>query len=342
MKKILLTLVLSACTFCQGMQAQSITDITGKYIGDLYIAVGEDINDETEALPEQSVDLTVSETAGAIDFALYNFNFNGVPIGDIILPSIGVNFGTDIITFAENDKRELSFIDGGIQATASLNPNNSYVKGDSLIAFVDVMWTNYTPQMPINVLFKGKKLPAVDFTNYAGKYEGKLTIFNEDGTAEVESHENQPLTLSGKGSNDAMLTFGNPTLLGTEWNELAFIPSFINGTESLEILESQKIYYFSSTDGTKTLMAMTLHAGTSLTKDNLTFNFLVSDEQENIYSCTYMGTLTEPAGLHNATLQPDSDTNSIYTLNGVRLSKNSLPSLSKGVYIINGKKLIIK
>ena len=44
-----------------------------------------------------------------------------------------------------------------------------------------------------------------------------------------------------------------------------------------------------------------------------------------------------PSGIHASTLQPRSDSNYIYNLQGVRVS-----APLKGIYIQNGKKFIVK
>ena len=47
-------------------------------------------------------------------------------------------------------------MDGAIVATAKINETSSIIKGDSLIADVDVIW-KASEDMPIYVQFKGKK-----------------------------------------------------------------------------------------------------------------------------------------------------------------------------------------
>ena len=78
-------------------------------------------------------------------------------LGDIVLPNIPVQKQTNgSILFGENAIKTFSFLDGAIVATAKINETSSIIKGDSLIADVDVIW-KASEDMPIYVQFKGKK-----------------------------------------------------------------------------------------------------------------------------------------------------------------------------------------
>ena len=69
-----------------------------------------------------------------------------------------------------------------------------------------------------------------------------------------------------------------------------------------------------------------------------TYTLTVENDNESYEaSFTIEGTGVEP--IHNAQCIIHNDGNAIYDLQGRRLNKESLP---KGVYIVNGKKLIIK
>lgn len=140
--------------------AQLAEKIAGQYAGDLYISLGEEINDETEPMPGQTLDVTaaVDATKGGVDLAIHNFSFGDIPLGDILLPSISVTTDSlNRVVFGKNEPVELSFLDGAIMATAYLDETKSYISGDDIVAYINVMWTNNNPQLPIYVLFKGKR-----------------------------------------------------------------------------------------------------------------------------------------------------------------------------------------
>ena len=104
--------------------AQLAEKIAGQYAGDLYISLGEEINDETEPMPGQSLDVTaaVDATKGGVDLAIHNFSFGDIPLGDILLPSISVTTDSlNRVVFGKNEPIELSFLDGAIMATDYLD-----------------------------------------------------------------------------------------------------------------------------------------------------------------------------------------------------------------------------
>ena len=321
----------------------NVEELAGKYMGELYIALGTPITDTSVPMEGQMVDLMAGATDGTLDFALYNFNFGGTLLGDILLPSIGVNSANGVVNFADNEALDFSFLDGGILATAELNHTTSYIKGDSLVANIDVFWTNAGDEnVPIYVLFKGVKLPAVDFAPIAGEYTGKLTIFAEDITTVVEQHEATKMTLSGKDTNTAIFSFGNATLLGTEWTELALSNVLLyDEAANFVFASSENIFTYTSTDQSKMLMSMVSAEDCEISADGLTLAFMLADEADNMYICLYEATLTTPAGIETSVVKSAANAG-VYTLGGVRVADEISTRLPKGVYIVNGKKTIIK
>ncbi len=154
MKQFLLTCAFAAASVVGMAQTTDVSPVVGRYAGDLYIALGEEVYDE-EAKLEANVYLNQSATEGCVDFSLPNFNFGGLSLGNIDLPNISLSESNSIYSFGENPDVNFNFLDGEILATAHLDPATSYVKGDSLVAYVPVVWTN-GGNLPIYVLFKGK------------------------------------------------------------------------------------------------------------------------------------------------------------------------------------------
>lgn len=162
MKKFLLSLfTLSAFTLV-GATAQTAQKVAGTYTGDLYISLEEPINDESEALPEQSITLTASTGGQSVDFCLPNFAFGGTPLGDILLPSISVSENGEKVLFGNNPYCPFTFLDGMIEAEANLEPSTSYVNltDNTIYVDVNVIWTNAEDypdsRCPIYVRFVGK------------------------------------------------------------------------------------------------------------------------------------------------------------------------------------------
>lgn len=156
MKKILLT-ALAAIGLGTTALAQTPAELAGKYYGELYISLGEPLNDESVAMPMQCVDITASDAAGCVNFAIYNFALGDMQLGDIVLPAIGTQSADGTTRFAENPLVDLCFLDSAIIAKANLEPSTSWIKGDSIYADVNVSWDMGMEEMRIYVRFVGEK-----------------------------------------------------------------------------------------------------------------------------------------------------------------------------------------
>ena len=142
MKQILLTCLAAASCFTAFAQTD-VQPIVGKYSGDLYIALGTEEYTE-DAKMDASVNVDASQTAGQVDFSLPNFSFAGMPLGDIFLPAITLNEADGTYTFGENPDVRFNFLGGVIVADAHLDHTRSYVKGDSIVAYIP--YSGFRPQ----------------------------------------------------------------------------------------------------------------------------------------------------------------------------------------------------
>ena len=150
MKKFLLTAAVLLCT-AFGARAQSVAaDIAGNYTGDLYISFAP-INDATEPIADQHVTLAAGEAEGTVSLSLFDFQFNGKPMGDIVVPAVPVSENADgSIAFGENEPVSL-VLGGFIEATAGINPETSHISGGILTADIDVMWINSGGDAPVPI-----------------------------------------------------------------------------------------------------------------------------------------------------------------------------------------------
>ncbi len=166
MKKLLLTCIAAAASFTAFAQTD-VKPVVNSYTGDLYIALRtEEYTDDARVTAK--VFVNASETEGKVDFSLPNFSFAGMQLGDIFLPNIALNEAEGTYTFGENPNVRFNFTTAGIIADARLDEKRSYIKGDSIIAYIPVQWIDNS--MPIYVLFKGS------VTNYFAIENGN---FNE-------------------------------------------------------------------------------------------------------------------------------------------------------------------
>lgn len=180
---LLFTMLFSAVSLFAQAVAQKAA---GNYSGILYVNLFEPINDETLPLPEtddegnpiydgndnqvnKTFEVVIeSQAENTVKFGLYNFGFAGMNLGDIVLENVPVEEQADgSVKFGENSPVSFRFgdSDGEILATAKINEENSYIKGDYAYIDVDVVWTNSSPDVedptddsddvPIYVRFQG-------------------------------------------------------------------------------------------------------------------------------------------------------------------------------------------
>lgn len=171
MRKLLLMAVAVCCsapTFAQ----TDVQPVVGGYEGNLYVNVGSaDYVEDNDLRMYAKVFVNASEDAtGKVDFSLPNFSFMGMKLGDIFLPTIGLNENDGVYTFGENPEVRLTFKlseTNSILADAKLDDALSYVKGDSIVAYIPVKWVqSETQKMPIAVLFKGVRVNPYALSNY--------------------------------------------------------------------------------------------------------------------------------------------------------------------------------
>ena len=337
--------------------AQLAEKIAGQYAGDLYISLGEEINDETEPMPGQSLDVTaaVDATKGGVDLAIHNFSFGDIPLGDILLPSISVTTDSlNRVVFGKNEPVELSFLDGAIMATAYLDETKSYISGNDIVACINVMWTNNEPQIPIYVLFKGKikkDEPAVNTPDLVaasvGPFGGDLYIsLGEEINDETEPMPGQSLDVTAavdatKGGVDLAIhnfSFGDIPLGDI------LLPSISVTTDSLNrvVFGKNEPVELSFLDG-----AIMATAYLDETKSYISGNDIVAyinvmwtntdpDPQVPIF-VLFKGKRIVDAITLPTTTQKDADV--VYDLlSGRRIKASEMQR--HGIYLVNGKKVL--
>lgn len=171
MRKLLLMAVAVCCSAPIFAQTD-VQPVVGGYEGNLYVNVGSaDYVEDNDLRMYAKVFVNASEDAtGKVDFSLPNFSFMGMKLGDIFLPTIGLNENDGVYTFGENPKVRLTFNVqdlGPILADAKLDESQTYVKGDSIVAYIPVKWiASETQEVPIAVLFKGARVNPYALSNY--------------------------------------------------------------------------------------------------------------------------------------------------------------------------------
>lgn len=165
-------MAVAVCCSAPAFAQTDVQPVVGGYEGNLYVNVGSaDYVEDNDLRMYAKVFVNASEDAtGKVDFSLPNFSFMGIKLGDIFLPTIGLNAQNGVYTFGENPEVRLTFNTqeiGTILADAKLDDAQTYVKGDSIVAYIPVQWVqSETQKMPIAVLFKGVRVNPYALSNY--------------------------------------------------------------------------------------------------------------------------------------------------------------------------------
>ena len=180
MKKFLLTLAVTLFSM-NSMFAQEIAKkADGIYNGKLWINLMSPIDDESEPVEGQEIKI-FPDGENTVTFALYNFKFGDVVLGDIVLPNVPVTESNGKLVFGTNEPKYFNFESAGIEATAQLNSTTSFIETGRLYADIDVIWTN-GGNVPIYVRFDGNKTGDTGIANVStNKNNGIESIYNFAG-----------------------------------------------------------------------------------------------------------------------------------------------------------------
>ena len=206
MKKLLL---LSFAALAAWMPAAAQSQVAGNYSGELYVTDASEIyNDDTKAADDQLLTVAANATAGKVDLTLPNFTYAGLPLGDIFLSAIGLQADGTLVRFAQEAPQRLSLMGGAIVADTEIDGNRSYIKGDSLVAYISVTslvdLNDPAQNVPIKVLFRGAKQSG---SGSGDSETGSMADYHlTNGTFDGEWVENKPwdsqngyFVLEGKG-----------------------------------------------------------------------------------------------------------------------------------------------
>lgn len=354
MKKILLS-ILSLCALCTTATAQVAQQIASQYHGELIINLEEPINEESEPIYCQTIDLTAAGD-NAINFALHNFNFSGLPLGDISINEIGVAADGDMVTFAEKAPVSLVLGDGLIEATAQINPATSYVAEDFIEVNLDIMWTNTgADPVPIYVRFIGTKCKPVAW-DANGLVDDYVTTIMDDSSEDETSGQTGAMSVvnstSGDGFDFIMKDF---TYNGVNYGDLTLSNlHFINrvfredGVWVAYDMVSEAVAVSVEKDGKKLEAEMygdnsALWYDETVNKDVIGFYLSVTDDEwESFVIYLVLCEKNGAAILEIEKIQAERPaTDKVYSIDG-RYMGNSLNGLSRGIYVVGGKKVFKK
>ena len=350
MKKFLLTAAVLLCT-AFGARAQSVAaDIAGNYTGDLYISLAAPITDETEPITGQQVTLTAGED-GTVTLALYNFEFGGAPLGDIVVPDLPVSVDADgNVRFGEI--APVSLVLGGIiEATAQVNPTTSLVSDSRLTADIDVMWTNAGEvPVPIYVRFDGEQAaaPAPDpspAADIAGDYTGDLYIsLAAPITDETEPITGQQVTLTAGEDGTVTLALYNFEFGGAPLGDIV-VPDLPVSVDADGNVRFGEIAPVSLVLGGIIEATAQVNPTTSLVSDSrLTADIDVMwTNAGEVPVPIYVRFVSDgTSGIESVTARPARSASGIFTIDGRRVNATGADALPAGLYIIDGRKTFVK
>ena len=356
MKKILLSLI-AVALFSASAVAQTVTDVAGDYQGKLYISLGEPVSDDTEFIDGETVTLVANEN-GTVNFKLNNFAFADMELGNIELTQLMLKFNGNYAKFSDVSPVDLVFNQGTemeLQATAEINADLSYIRGERIVVDLPVYWTNAPGSdepMPIFVVFDGKKTvqdAEIGVKNIAGGYEGELYIaLMEEITEETEAISGQKveLTAAGEGAVNFKLpnfAFGDMTLGDIVLNN---IPVRFNGTATaFGETEPAKFVFNEGTEQELHATAVMDVNYSSIWGESL--DVLLSVIWTNVpgggevpINVRFVGARTS-TGINNVTTARPA-AQGVYSIDGRYVGKELNQNLQRGIYIVGGQKVLKK
>ena len=347
MKKILLS-ILSLCALCTTATAQVAQQVASQYHGELIISLEEPINEESEPIYCQTIDLTAAGD-NAINFALHNFSFSGLDLGDISINEIGVAADGDKVAFAEKAPVSLVLGDGLIEATAQVNPATSYVVEDSIVVNLDIMWTNTGgPAVPIYVRFIGSRLTPIDPSVYCDTYKAYIGVLDETFNNYSDILYGITGELSMQADSTMSATINNFERDGVNWGSFTFSGLHMGCKKELNIITEDADTTVTLPDGKTAKFHLYGDLGMSYyfwwEREGygdcflITFAYTYDGKTEYMH---WVGVKDHPidTGIHTPALRPAAT--GIYSIDG-RYMGNSLDHLGRGVYIVGGKKVYKK
>ena len=347
MKKILLS-ILSLCALCTTATAQVAQQVASQYHGELIINLEEPINEESEPIYCQTIDLTAAGD-NAINFALHNFSFVGLDLGDISISEIGVTADGNKVLFAEKDPVSLVLGDGMIEATAQVNPNTSYVVQDSIVVNLDIMWTNTGgPAVPIYVRFIGSRLTPIDPSVYCDTYKAYIGVLDETFNNYSDILYGITGELSMQADSTMSATINNFERDGVNWGSFTFSGLHMGCKKELNIITEDADTTVTLPDGKTAKFHLYGDLGMSYyfwwEREGygdcflITFAYTYDGKTEYMH---WVGVKDHPidTGIHTPALRPAAT--GVYSIDG-RYMGNSLDHLGRGVYIVGGKKVYKK
>ena len=345
MKKFLLS-ILALCLASTAAIAQTSDAVkasAGLYTGDLYVSF-DPINEETEVTGQQTVELT-ADGASTIQFALRNFAFGDLQLGDIIIPAIEVALQNSKVSFGEKEALRMTLGKGetAIDCAVKILSTSSQIENNKLVVNLDITWFVDGSEMPIYVRFVGNKVEASAAVKASvGDYNGDLYVSFDPINEETEVTAQQTVELTAAGANSINFALRNFSFGDLQLGDIVIpnMPVSMNGTKvtfgNMEPLRMLLGEGETAIDCSVKVDPATSYVENHVLFVNLDIVWFMGEDQTPIY---VRFNSSEWVGLQHVSIA--KKTGRIYSIDG-RYAGNSLQGLSRGIYVQDGKKIYIK
>ena len=345
MKKFLLS-ILALCLASTAAMAQTSDAVkasTGLYTGDLYVSF-DPINEETEVTGQQTVELT-ADGANTIQFALRNFAFGDLQLGDIIIPAIEVALQNSKVSFGEKEALRMTLGKGetAIDCAVKILSTSSQIENNKLVVNLDITWFFGEEQTPIYVRFVGDKVEASAAVKASvGDYNGDLYVSFDPINEETEVTGQYKVELTAAGANSINFALRNFSFGDLQLGDIVIpnMPVSMNGTKvtfgDMEPLRMLLGEGETAIDCTVKIDPATSYVENNTLIVNLDIVWFMGEDQTPIY---VRFNSSEWVGLQHVSIA--KKTGRIYSIDG-RYAGNSLEGLSRGIYVQDGKKIYVK
>ena len=346
MKKFLLS-ILALCLASTAAMAQTSDAVkasAGLYTGDLYISLGEPIDDKTEVTGQQTVELT-ADGASTIQFALRNFAFGDLQLGDIIIPAIEVALQNSKVSFGEKEALRMTLGKGetAIDCAVKILSTSSQIENNKLVVNLDITWFFGEEQTPIYVRFVGDKVEAsAAVKGSVGDYNGDLYVSFDPINEETEVTGQYKVELTAAGANSINFALRNFSFGDLQLGDIVIpnMPVSMNGTK-VTFGDMEPLRMLLGEGETAIDCSVKIDPATSYVENhvlfvNLDIVWFMGEDQTPIY---VRFNSSKWVGLQHVSIA--KKTGRIYSIDG-RYAGNSLQGLSRGIYVQDGKKIYVK
>ena len=348
MKKFLLS-ILALCLASTAAMAQTSDAVkasAGLYTGDLFVSF-DPINEETEVTGQQTVELT-ADGASTIQFALRNFAFGDLKLGDIIIPAIEVALQNSKVSFGEKEALRMTLGKGetAIDCAVKILSTSSQIENNKLVVNLDITWFFGEEQTPIYVRFVGDKVEASAAVKASvGDYKGDLYInLGAPIDDETEVTGQYKVELTAAGANSINFALRNFSFGDLQLGDIVIpnMPVSMNGTK-VAFGDMEPLRMLLGEGETAIDCTVKINPATSYVENNaLIVNldivwFSSEEDQTPIY--VRFNSREKVVGLQHVSIA--KKTGRIYSIDG-RYAGNSLEGLSRGIYVQDGKKIYVK